>query len=335
MTRVGILGADIVHALEYASVITPPPDAEGPMLHVPPLDPRMEDRVATLRCAAATEPARLWSREDTAREPALSDAHVTCWWGADRAAAEKMAARLGVTTVYDRPEDMLGQVDVVLVCTHDASDHHVLAMPFLREGIAAFVDKPFTDDHRHAAEMVQAARESGAVLFSSSPWKWSPVVQDLRASIDTVGPLRTVVASGPAPGDAFFYVTHSLELVQYVYGLGAEHVTCFEDPLHRSLVIGYPGGRIGVVNAMREIAWVRHLVAYGVDGYLEADVSNTHRDEGKVQMVVEFMRAVRSGHAPLPPDYAAEVTRILVAAELSARQGGRRVQLAELTEEEP
>lgn len=330
MIRVGVVGADINHALEYASLISPPADAKTPMLEFPPLDPTLEASVATVRCAANTEPDQRLTLEDVASEPAIADAEVTCWWGRTRSDAEAMAARLGVDTVVDDPAQMLGQVDAVLVCTKAAAEHHALALPFVEAGIPTFVDKPFTDDAGHAAELLAAARRTDAVLFSSSPWKWSPAVASLRDSLPRLGGLRTAVASGPAPGDGFFYVSHSVELVQYVLGTGAEHVTCVDGPGHRSIVIGWSDGRLGMVNAMRDVAWVRHLVVYGVEGYLEAEVTNVHRDEGKVRMILEFMKAVRTGIPPVPLDYLQEATDVLVAAELSARDGGRRVELTEL-----
>lgn len=331
MTRVGIVGADIIHALEYASIISPPPDARTPMLAVPPRDPTMEATLAQVRCLAAEDPAQRRTLDDVRREPALADAEVTCWWGAKRQDAEEMAARLGVSNVVDDPKEMLGQVDAVLVCAREAADHHALALPFLSAGIATFIDKPFTADASEAADLIRVARETGAVLFSSSPWKWSPVVNSLCDSLPKLGEVRTAIASGPAPGDGFFYVSHSVELVQYVLGTGAEHVTCIDSPSHRSIVIGWSGGRLGIVNAMRDIAWVRHLVTYGVEGYLEADVSNTHRDEGKIRMIVEFMRSAAAGTPPLPLDYLQEATDILVAAEQSSREGGRRVDVADLS----
>lgn len=330
MTRVGVVGADIIHALEYASIISPARDQQSPMLAVPPRDPTMEATLATVRCPAAQEPAQRLTLHNVRREPAMAGAEVTCWWGANRADAEEMAARLGVRTVVDDPKEMLGRVDAVLVCAREAADHHALALPFLSAGIATYIDKPFTADAWEAADLIRVARETGAVLFSSSPWKWSPVVGSLCASLPDLGEVRTAVASGPAPGDGFFYVSHSVELVQYILGTGAEHVTCIDSPSHRSIVIGWSGGRLGIVNAMRDIAWVRHLVTYGVEGYLEADVTNAHRDEGKVAMIVEFMRSVATRRPPLPLDYLQEATDVLVAAELSSQEGGRRVDLADL-----
>jgi len=290
----------------------------------------MEHRVATLHSPAAREPEEKYSLEDIRNDPAFHGAKVTCWWGEDRAAAEEMAQKLGVRNVYDTPEQMVPQVDAAMVCSYDPADHHRLAMPFLEAGIPTFVDKPFTDDYDKAREMTSTARATGAVLFNSSPWKWSPAVQDLALSLDSLGSIRTVVASGPGVEGPFFYVTHSVETLQYLLGIGVEHVSCVRDDLHHAITLRYRDGRVGFVNAMREISWVRHVVVYGENGYLEADVPNPHRYEGQIRTVIEFLHAVRSGKPPLPLEYPEEATKIMVAAERSADRGGERVYLEEM-----
>jgi predicted dehydrogenase len=325
--RIGVVGADINHALQYASVISPPEGATKPMMDVPPLDSRFEDRVATLRSPVVREPESRYTLEDIREDPAFRGVKVTCWWGEDRSAAEDMAQQLGVQRVYGTPEQMVPQVDAAMVCSYDANDHHRLAMPFLEAGIPTFVDKPFTADLDEAREMISTAHATGTVLFSSSPWKWSPAIQDLAGSLGSLGSIRTAAVSGPGIGGPFFYVTHSVETLQYLFGLGVEHVSCIRDDLHHAITLQYRDGRIGFVNAMREIAWMRHVVVYGENGYLEADVSDAHRYEGQVRTVVEFLRAVRSGKPPLPLEYPQEATKIMVAAERSADRGGERVYL--------
>ncbi len=290
----------------------------------------MENRVAPLRCPVAHEPEKKYTLDDIHDDPIVHGASVTCWWGKDRAVAEEMAHKLGVQDVYETPEQMVPQVDAVMVCSYGAADHYQLAMPFLEAGIPTFVDKPFTDDLDEAREMITTAHANGAMLFSSSPWKWSPAVQNLANSLDSLGSVRTIVVSGPGIDGPFFYVTHSVETLQYLLGVGVEHVSCVRDDLHHAITLQYRDGRVGFVNGMREIAWVRHVVVYGENGYLEADISNSHRDEGQIRTVVEFLHSVRSGKPPLPLEYPEEATKIMVASERSADHDGKRVYLEEL-----
>lgn len=198
-----------------------------------------------------------------------------------------------------------------------------------RPASITFVDKPFCEDLGQAREMVAAARRTGAVLFSSSPWKWSPAVQEVKRRLPELGDVRSAICSGPGPQGAFFYVTHSVETLQFLFGTGVDHVTCISDALHHAIMLQYADGRVGFVNAMRNIAWLRHAVVYGVNGYLEADISNPQRDEGMVRLMVEFVRAIRSGAPPLPLEYPLEATAIMVAAQRSASEGGRRLYLGE------
>lgn len=328
--RVGVVGADMKHALEYASVINPPARSREPMLVVEPLRPHLEDRVAQFRCRAAEEPMHRITLEEIQQDPAFRGVTVTCWWGADRQAAEDMASRLGVQRICERPEDMVGEIDAVIISTFSGAHHADLAIPFLEQGIPTFIDKPFAEDLDSAHVMVETARRTGAILFSSSPWKWSPAIRELAGSLDKIGSIRTGLVSAPGPGGSFFYTTHLVETLQYLFGLGIEHVSCLRDELHQVITLQYRDGRVGMLNAMLEIAWVRHAVVYGELGYLEADISNMHRDEGQIRTVVEFVRAIRSGRLPLALEYPLEATKVMVAAQLSAERGGERIYLREL-----
>lgn len=328
--RVGVLGSDMIHALQYASVMTPRPGAEEAMIEAAPLRDHLEDRVAPLRCAASGDPERVTTRQEIRSDPDFRDVEVVCWWGENADAAARMAAQLGVERVVGSPEEMVGDVDAVMICTYSGDHHAELALPFLEAGVATFVDKPFATRMDDALRMVQAARQHGAVLFSSSPWKWSPAIQRLGESLSRLGAVRSGVLSGPGPGGPFFYVTHLVETFQYLFGPGVGRVFSLVSDGARTITAEFADGRVGFLNALPGAAWFRHAVVYGTNGYLEAEVTDAHRDEGQIRTVVEFVRAIRSGEPPLPLDYLLEATAVLVAAQLSAERDGDPVHLDEI-----
>lgn len=330
--RVGVVGADINHAFEYASVLHPPaPDAEA-MTILAPLRSRMEDRMADIRWTAELTPERQYARGDIDEDPAFSDIQVVAWWGHEPGDAVRWAEKLGSGQVVTEPTEMLGEIDALLLCTFSADRHADLAVPFLEAGVPAFIDKPFASDVHAASTMIEAARRGNAVLFSSSPWKWSPAVLDLRARLGDLDGIRTVVATGPAVEDAYFYTVHTAELVYFLLGGGIEHVSCVSDDRRHFISALHRGGSTVVINGMKHVAWLRHLVVYGQRGYLTADITNEHRDAGKVRTMIEFVHAVRSGIPPIPLDELLEVTAFMAAAEQSSRHGGRPVPIAELLE---
>src|SRR5215471_8384078 len=60
---------------------------------------------------------------------------------------------LGLPLV-EKPEEMLGKVDGVLIESVDGSVHLERARPFIEAGIPTFIDKPFTSSLAAARELV-------------------------------------------------------------------------------------------------------------------------------------------------------------------------------------
>ncbi len=90
-------------------------------------------------------------------------------WDYDLAVAHSYAAVYKIPTVVERPEDMLGEVDAVLIGGGRRApepggiwglvrdDHLTLARPFLEQGLPVLVDKPCADTLEDAIEMVRLA----------------------------------------------------------------------------------------------------------------------------------------------------------------------------------
>ena len=93
-------------------------------------------------------------------------------FGQNPDASAQMARLLGVPTdrVYadyvemaDRESERADGVDVVTVATPNDS-HFAIASAFLRKGISVVCEKPLTQDSGTAAELVEIAESSGAIL---------------------------------------------------------------------------------------------------------------------------------------------------------------------------
>ena len=55
--------------------------------------------------------------------------------------------------IVDRPEDMIGQIDAVLIESQGGAVHLKRAEPFLKAGISTFIDEPFTCSLSDAKEL--------------------------------------------------------------------------------------------------------------------------------------------------------------------------------------
>src|SRR5262245_26466970 len=66
--------------------------------------------------------------------------------------------------LVDRPADLLGQIDAVLIESVDGSVHRERAEPFLKAGVPCFVDKPFACSHADARYLAELAAQKNVPL---------------------------------------------------------------------------------------------------------------------------------------------------------------------------
>src|SRR5438128_2385533 len=66
----------------------------------------------------------------------------------------KEIEQLGVALV-DKPEDMIGKVDGMLIESQEGGQHWVRSKPFLEAGIPCFIDKPFACSVADARKIVE------------------------------------------------------------------------------------------------------------------------------------------------------------------------------------
>jgi len=122
-----------------------------------------------------------------------------------------LAKKAGAELVQ-RPGDMLGKVDAVMVMDCDRSAE--LAVPFLKQGIPTFVNRPFATTMADGRAIVSAAMETGTALFTGSLVPWMVETRKLKSQIN-----RDNLVSFQA--DALSqnygrYVSHGLE---FIYGI--------------------------------------------------------------------------------------------------------------------
>jgi predicted dehydrogenase len=79
--------------------------------------------------------------------------------------------------------DMFGKVDAVTVAVPTES-HRRVAIPFLHRGIGVLVEKPLARDAAEAQQMIDAARESGAVFGVGHTERYNPAVAAVRPLLD-------------------------------------------------------------------------------------------------------------------------------------------------------
>jgi virulence factor len=230
--------------------------------------------------------------------------------------------KLGVPLV-DKPEAMIGKVDVMLIEAVDGSVHLERARPFLEAGVPCFVDKPFTCSVADAHKLVELAAKKKLPLFSSSSLRFAP---DLVAYTGeaTHGKVLGAVAWGPAslhkrnPG-LFHYGIHAVEVLYTLMGPGCESVTCTSDKAVDVATGLWKDGRVATVRGTRSGPGVYGAVAFAEKGVtpLAIDAKYIYRE-----LLKKIVETYTTGKPPIDISVTVEIVAFIEAALKSANNHG-------------
>jgi predicted dehydrogenase len=258
----------------------------------------------------------------------IPGAQVTHVWCDDPAESVKVSKASFVANVVERPEDVIGEVDAVVIATDKGWEHVDRARPFIEAGLPVFIDKPLCDREDHLRQFVAWSRE-GRHFLSTSAMRYAREFCEARTRMaEAVGEPRVMTITTPKSWER--YGIHALE---GVYPLLA------------------PGGWLWATNTGTEkanIVHVRHqsgvdvvlaavadmygafgkLNIYGTIGSLAAPFVDTFF-AFKTQLEA-FIGYLRTGNPPVPFEETVELMKIIIAGIRSREESGRKVLLDEI-----
>ncbi len=262
---------------------------------------------------------------DSAEPSHLDGAQVVALCSQDNSPQriEELKAEFEIETVLYSPADLVPIVDAALMLGRDGSRHVEQAMPFLEAGKPCFVDKPFAHDLDDARAMVDAAVENEAPLMSCSGLRFSDELATALEQLDG----EVLHASLIGPGELYFYGIHLTDLLNAVMGPGVECVANLAESDFDLLSVSFGDGRSASLQLLRNAKAGHHGELFTEAGSVSFVV------ESKAfyrSTMAEFLRMIETGEPPIDYEDTIETVAMLVAADLSAQQGGRPVRLAEL-----
>lgn len=235
---------------------------------------------------------------------------------------------LGVEMV-ERPEELLGRMDGVLIESQEGAAHLRRARPFLEAGVPLFVDKPFANSVADAREIARLSEAQGAPVFSSSSLRFAPELVALLADREGLGAIRgaetwTPASTHPRNPGLFHYGIHGVEPLYTMMGPGCQEVWCAAEPGGEVVMGRWEDGRIGTVRGIRAGA-----APFGVTVFAEKAVRTvaletkfTYRE--LLRQIVAFFE---TGVSPVPLSHTVEIVAFMEAALRSANSGGQRTPL--------
>ncbi len=234
--------------------------------------------------------------------------------------------------IVERPEDLLGRIDAVLVLSVCGTPHLERVRPFLEAGIPAYVDKPLAGTLADANEIRRLADEKGLTVFSSSSLRFSHDLVEFDQRRKELGRVSGVLSWGPAkrhplnPG-LLHYGIHAVEVLFTLLGTGCVRVsTTFADD--SEIVTGlWSDGRTGIVRGTRAGCTAYGALAFCEAGVVPIAVSSRYSYRNLCRAIVE---SFETGQPAVPLDTTLEIIRFVAAALESERNDGRPVALSDV-----
>ena len=234
----------------------------------------------------------------------------------------KAMDKLGVPLV-DKPADMIGKVDGMLIESQEGTPHWERARPFLEAGIPCFVDKPFTCGVADARKIVELAARKKVPVFSSSSLRYAPELIQYVAD-PKHGKVLGAVAYGPAhlhernPG-LFHYGIHAVEILYTLMGPGCQRVTCTQEKDTDVATGQWQDGRLATVRGIRAGQADYGCLVFAEKGVHELPIGTKYIYRELLTKIVEMFQI---GKPPLDPAVTVEIVGFIEAAWKSANNPG-------------
>lgn len=244
-------------------------------------------------------------------------------YGYDDTANRKLLESGLVTRFAKRPDEFVNEVDGVLVTARHGDQHYEYAMPYIKAGKAAFIDKPFTVRTVYADELIAEAQKSGALVCGGSSLKFLRELDELKSFITDKhivgGHVNAPINMVNDYAGFYFYAQHLIEMMTAVFGFEVKKVLAYcPDHAKNRLSVIFDYGEFDVTaNYTGSYEYsVTVLSDKASDRIATFDLGDCYKQE-----LTEFTEMVKTGKLPHPLGDLRKPVALLHAVEQSYTEG--------------
>ena len=276
--------------------------------------------VMTAECPFPVIPVYLNKEDyDTMGIPGAKIEYIYC---NDRKDAEHVAKCSLIPNIVDRPEDMIGKVDAVIIATDIGSEHVERAKPFIEAGIPLFIDKPLCDN-REDLEFFKNARANGAKLISSSSMRYcKEFAPYLNGHFHEVGKVRLITYSMPKKWET--YGIHALEAVYALTGPGFVSIRNTGSDRRNIIHLKHKNDFDVIISNIYDYSGAP-LTIQGTGGTVSISTNDSYY-AFRTQLV-KFVEYLRTGEDPVPFSHTEELMKLVIGGIESRAQDGKEIMI--------
>jgi predicted dehydrogenase len=256
---------------------------------------------------------------DTMGIPGAKIEYIYC---DDRKDAESVARCSLIPNIADKPEDMIGKVDAVIIATDIGSEHVARATPFIEAGIPLFIDKPLCDNLQDL-EFFKNAIARGAKITSSSSMRYAKELSPyLNGHLNEIGSVRLITYSMPKKWET--YGIHALEAVYAITGPGFVSIRNTGSDRRNLIHLKHKDGYDVVISNIYDCSGAP-LTIQGTDGVIQISVKDSYY-AFRTQLV-KFVEYLRTGVEPVPFAHTEELMKLVAGGITSRDQDGKEIMI--------
>lgn len=256
-------------------------------------------------------------------DPDFADVELVGIYGySEKANAAIMATGI-CGGVAKTPDELLGKVDAIAVTARHGDHHYEYAMPYVRAGVPAFIDKPFAVDLAKASELAETAEKYGALLCGGSCLKhvreWKTLREYAEANGVASGAVCAPISMVNDYGGFYFYSQHLIEMLFPIFGTDVKAVQAYcPDPEKNRLTVVFDYGDYDVCGQYSPSYCYSAAVrsSKGVLSLEAGDITYAFKDE-----LMELTTMVKTGQMPQSYHRLVQPVILLHAIEDSFRSG--------------
>lgn len=286
MFRIGILGSDNSHALAFSKLVN--------------------------------------IKNENTDEYLFPDFRVVGIYGHEKEQTEKVAKEGRMEFVAEKPEELMGKTDAVMVVFRHGDLHAQYAMPFIKAGIPVWIDKPFTIKADEARSLAEAADAGNVLVTGGSTCKYAPGILELKNAVENDASMGKILSGtinytsylDNEYGGIYFYGPHLVEMTMAVFGYDARSVVARTDGRNVNAIVKYD--RYNVVMNFLDTWKGQYGLVFGSEKTL---VKELDFSEGYKLGFGKFAEMLLTGRRPFPLQQLLAPTLMLNALDKSMKTG--------------
>ena len=246
---------------------------------------------------------------------------LKCRWGETDAFAKAAMEKGKIPIQVKDPQEMLGKIDALIVDHRHPKFHLPAALPFVKEGIPTFIDKPFCYRASEGKEFLEAAKKAGAPVTSYSSIAHSSATFDMIEQVKNLEEIKQVVRTGTADldskyGGVFFYGVHIVQPLLYIFGDDVEQVKISRNGSIGNASLRFSSGLFATLIFKEK--------AYGWETFVEnnksfVELKSRVEETNPAKNYVDMVEMFRSGKEPRSYQSIVNCVSVLEALEKSAQ----------------